>query len=75
MSFETSGKFKISPFYSTHLINLFLDDKNSQLLEIIQSYEYLYDLSHVDYKNNKKKESAWEKIGIFLEKSGMYKVR
>ncbi|XP_031328170.1 transcription factor Adf-1-like isoform X2 [Photinus pyralis] len=32
------------------------------LIEVIQQYEYLYDLSHKDYKNTKKKELAWKEI-------------
>uniref|UniRef100_A0A1Y1ND71 MADF domain-containing protein n=1 Tax=Photinus pyralis TaxID=7054 RepID=A0A1Y1ND71_PHOPY len=32
------------------------------LIEVIQQYEYLYDLSHIDYKNTKKKELAWKEI-------------
>ncbi|XP_031328169.1 transcription factor Adf-1-like isoform X1 [Photinus pyralis] len=40
------------------------------LIEVIQQYEYLYDLSHKDYKNTKKKELAWKEISDITNVSG-----
>ncbi|CAG9840813.1 unnamed protein product [Diabrotica balteata] len=31
-------------------------------IEVIQTYEYVYNLMHKDYKNSKKKDAAWEVI-------------
>ncbi|XP_072402097.1 uncharacterized protein [Diabrotica undecimpunctata] len=31
-------------------------------IEVIQTYEYVYNLAHKDYKNSKKKDAAWEVI-------------
>ncbi|KAB0805202.1 hypothetical protein PPYR_02172 [Photinus pyralis] len=37
-------------------------DVTGLLIELIQNYEFLYDLSHKEYKNAKKKEDAWKEI-------------
>lgn len=42
------------------------------LIEIIQSYEYLYNLSDKRYKDQKKKARAWEEISEILKCPGMY---
>ncbi|KAL1492556.1 hypothetical protein ABEB36_010796 [Hypothenemus hampei] len=38
----------------------------SVLVETIQHYEFVYNMSHPDYKNAKKKQLAWEEIASIL---------
>ncbi|CAG9769703.1 unnamed protein product [Ceutorhynchus assimilis] len=40
------------------------EDTAGLLLEVIQTYEFLYDLRNKEYKNNKKKEDAWKEIAF-----------
>ncbi|KAL1516119.1 hypothetical protein ABEB36_000040 [Hypothenemus hampei] len=41
-----------------------------KLIEIVKRYPILYDLSHGDYKNVRKKDKVWEKIGAEINESG-----
>ena len=41
-----------------------------KLIELVKVYPILYDLSHEDYKNVRKKDKAWEQIGAELKESG-----
>lgn len=41
------------------------------LIDLIQNYEYLYNMSHKDYKNNIVKEAAWANIAAALKISGI----
>jgi len=43
-----------------------------KLIELVKIYPILYDLSHEDYKNVKKKDKAWEQIGVELKESGKW---
>jgi len=38
--------------------------------EIVKIYQILFDLSHEDYKNARKKDKVWEQIGVELNESG-----
>ena len=40
-----------------------------KLIELVKIYPILYDLSHEDYKNVRKKEKVWEQIGVELKES------
>lgn len=46
------------------------EDKAALLIEVIQQYEFLYNLKHKDYKNNRKKEESWHEIAILLNSTG-----
>jgi len=41
-----------------------------KLIELVKIYPILYDLSHEDYKNVRKKDKVWEQIGVELKESG-----
>ena len=41
-----------------------------KLIEFVKIYPILYDLSHEDYKNVRKKDKVWEQIGVELSESG-----
>jgi hypothetical protein len=41
-------------------------DKTGLLIELIQQYEFLFNLGHKDYKNNFKKGEAWTQIAGVL---------
>lgn len=41
-------------------------DLNTILIDLIQNYEYLFNLGHKDYKNTAKKEAAWSEIATVL---------
>ena len=43
-----------------------------KLIELVKIYPILYDLSHEDYKNVRKKDKAWEQIGVELKESGKW---
>lgn len=43
-----------------------------RIIEIVRNYPILYDLSHEDYKNVKKKDRTWSEIGKQLNASGKY---
>lgn len=40
------------------------------LLEVIQNYDFLFDLSHRDYKNSKEKDDAWREIAEIVGMTG-----
>lgn len=40
-----------------------------KLIELVKIYPILYDLSHEDYKNVRKKDNVWEQIGVELKES------
>jgi len=40
-----------------------------KLIELVKIYPILYDLSYEDYKNMRKKDKAWEQIGVELKES------
>ena len=44
--------------------------KKKQLIELVQGYPQLYDLSHVDYKNSAAKNVIWAEIAAILEEDG-----
>lgn len=51
-----------------------MEGENDHLLiDIIQQYPLLYDKSHNDYKNNNKKENAWQAIASTLDSTGIVK--
>jgi len=41
-----------------------------KLIELVKICPILYDLSHEDCKNVRKKDKAWEQIGVELKESG-----
>ena len=41
-----------------------------KLIELIKKYPILYDLSHEEYKNVRKKDKAWDEIGEELKENG-----
>jgi hypothetical protein len=43
-----------------------------KLIEFVKIYPILYDLSHEDYKNVRKKDNVWEQIGVELKESGKW---
>jgi len=43
-----------------------------KLIELVKMYPILYDLWHEDYKNVRKKDKAWEQIGVELKESGKW---
>lgn len=47
-------------------------DKTGLLIELIQQYEFLFNLGHKDYKNNFKKGEAWTQIAGVLNMTGKY---
>ncbi|KAK5648772.1 hypothetical protein RI129_003664 [Pyrocoelia pectoralis] len=42
------------------------EDSILLLIDIIQQYDFLYDLGHKDYKNINKKEQAWAEIAAVV---------
>lgn len=40
------------------------------LIDLIQNYEFLFNISHKEYKNSQKKEAAWLEIATVLKISG-----
>lgn len=44
--------------------------KTELLIEIVRKYPILYDLSHEDYKNIRKKDKIWIEIGKELNENG-----
>ena len=44
--------------------------KKKQLIEMVQSYPILYDLSHIDYKNTAMKNVVWSEIAVILKEEG-----
>ncbi|KAJ8934440.1 hypothetical protein NQ318_003835 [Aromia moschata] len=43
-----------------------------KLIELVKKYPILYDLSHEEYKNVRKKDKVWEQIGAELNDTGKY---
>ena len=43
-----------------------------KLIELVKIYPILYNLSHEHYKNVRKKDKAWEQIGVQLKESGKW---
>lgn len=41
-----------------------------KLIEIVRKYPILYDLSHEDYKNIRKKDNVWDTIGEEIGEDG-----
>jgi len=39
-----------------------------KLIESVKIYPILYDLSHEDYKNVRKKDKAWEQMGVRIKR-------
>ena len=37
-----------------------------KLIELVKNYPIMYDLSHDDYKNVRKKDKVWDSIGLEL---------
>lgn len=46
-------------------------DKGLQLINLVKSYEFLYNLDSPLYNNTLKKEDTWNKIGEQLNLSGI----
>lgn len=48
-----------------------MESSSEQLIEIVKNYPVLYDLSHPEYKNTKKKDKIWDEIASkFAEGNG-----
>ena len=43
-----------------------------KLIQLVKNYRILYDLSHENYKNVKKKDKIWDEIGKELNECGKY---
>jgi hypothetical protein len=43
-----------------------------KLIENVKNYKILYDLSHPEYKNNRRKNKTWDEIGALLNTDGEY---
>jgi hypothetical protein len=41
-----------------------------KLIELVKIHPSLYDLSHKDYKNMRKKDKVWEQIGVEAKENG-----
>lgn len=41
------------------------------LIEFVKKYPILYDLSHEDYKNIRKKDKLWDEIGQEIHTTGI----
>ena len=46
--------------------------KKRHLVEMIEKYPILYDLSHADYKNNAMKNVVWMEMASILKEDGKY---
>lgn len=42
------------------------------LIEVIQQYEFVFNIAHPNYKQSKKKELAWKEIAQILKCSGNF---
>ena len=47
-------------------------ENKEKLIDSVRKRAILYDLSHVDYKDEFKKNQIWELVGEENEMSGMY---
>ena len=47
-------------------------EKKRQLIQYVQNYPVIYDLSHVDHKNNAIKNVIWAKIAELLKEDGKH---
>ena len=54
------------------VVSDFLMAFTEKLTELVKIYPILYDLPHEDYKNVRKKDKAWEQIGVELKESGKW---
>ena len=45
-------------------------EKKRQLIQYVQNYPVIYDLSHVDHKNNAIKNVIWAEIAELLKEDG-----
>ena len=43
-----------------------------KLIELVKIYPILYDLTHEDYRNVRKKKKVWQQIGVELKESGKW---
>lgn len=41
-----------------------------KLIELVKLHKVLYDLSHPEYKNIRKKNKIWDEIGVSLDTDG-----
>jgi hypothetical protein len=41
-----------------------------KLIENVKNYKILYDLSHPEYKNKRRKNKTWDEIGALLNTDG-----
>lgn len=46
------------------------DNNTERIINEIYKYRLLYDTSHPEYKNNRKKDLVWKEIGEKLGLSG-----
>ena len=44
--------------------------KKRQLIELVRDHPVIYDLSHVDHKNNAIKKGIWVEIAALLKEDG-----
>lgn len=42
-------------------------------IEVVKKYPSLYDASHDDYRNSKKKDKIWEQVGAEVKQNGKLK--
>ena len=47
-------------------------EKKRQLIQYVQNYPVIYDLSHVDHKNNAIKNVIWAEIAELLKEDGKH---
>lgn len=45
------------------------DNNTERIINEIYKYRLLYDTSHPEYKNNRKKDLVWKEIGEKLEQN------
>lgn len=62
---------RISENVTSGLLDFFTNmSVTEQLIEKVKEYPILYDLSHADYKNVRKKDKVWDEIGAALNEDG-----
>lgn len=60
-------------FFKLFLAKNLLEEIDVALfIEAVQNYEYLYNMSHRDYKDHKKKNLAWNEIGMIMNLTGKF---
>lgn len=49
-----------------------MENFTEKVIEAVKSHAILYDYSHPDFKNIRKKNKVWDEIGKILEIDGKY---